>query len=259
MGGNSTLRTRIPNPTTEGGRTPSMKRFVCCLFVLTVALTACSVPVRRNSPTHRFEKTYDMGISQEANTGTPMITIHSVYCLPSYKIKHEYEPADLPPISPDQEWIAFHTLGDNYVVTTSKYPYRILGIEIKPNGQLADEKPWIKVYNYRRAMQKPWKTSDPQVFIPLKGHQIHDGSFKAELIYCGITGNTINISYREFVDNLSRPAFHQELTYDLNESDQITFRSLIIRVLEADNAIIRFEVIDDGGLPWVPREQVPRG
>ena len=95
--------------------------------------------------------------------------------------------------------------------------------------------------------------------IHTTGHQIHDGSFKAELIYTGITGNTISISYREFVDNLSRPAFDHELTYDLNESDEITFRSLKIRVLKADNAKIRFEVIDDGGLPWVPRGQVPQG
>ena len=233
-----------------------MKTFVCCLFVLTVALTACSLPVTRNSPTHRFEKTYDIGLTQQANTGTAMITIYSTYHLPSYKIKYEYEPPGLPPISPDQEWVAFHTLGDNYIVTTRKYPYRILGIEIKPNGELADEKPWIKVYNYRRAMQKPWKTSDPQVFMPLEGHLIHDGSFKAELIYTGITGNTINISYREFANNLARPLFYHELKYDLNESDQITFRSLRIEVLEADNAKIRFQVIDDGGLPWVPRAEV---
>lgn len=232
-----------------------MKRLVCCLFILMIGLTACSLPVKRNSPTHKFGKTYDIGVVHEANTGTAMITISSKYLLPSYRIKHEYQPPELPAITPDQEWVAFHTLGGNYIVTTRKYPYRVLGIEIKPNGELANEKPWIQVHNYRRPLQKPWETSDPQVFVPLEGYLLRDGFFKGELVYSGIAAGGIHISYREFSDYRVRPTFFQELNYDLKESNQITFRSLKIRVLKADNTTIKFQVIDDGGLPWVPREK----
>lgn len=237
---------------------PAMKRLVCCLLVLMAVLTGCSLtlPATRNSPTHRFEKTYDIGVVQEAYTGTAMIRVYSAYHLPSYKIKYEYQPQRLPLITPDQKWVAHYILGDNYIVTTKKYPYNsILGIEIKPNGELGSEKPWIQLNNYSRPMQKPWKTSDPQVFVPLEGYVLHDGFFKAELIYTGITGNAIHISYREFSNYKGRPSFCQDLNYDLNESDHIIFRSLKIRVLEADNARIRFQVVDDGGLPWVPQGQ----
>ncbi|MBW1677705.1 MAG: hypothetical protein JRJ79_14155 [Deltaproteobacteria bacterium] len=150
-----------------------MKRLVCCLLVLMAVLTGCSatLPATRNSPTHKFEKTYDIGVVQEANTGTAMIRVYSAYQLPCYRIKHEYRPPQLPAITPDQEWVAYHTLGDNYILTTKKYPYsRILGIEIKPNGEIASDKPWIRLYDYRRPMQKSWKTSDPQVFMPLEGY-----------------------------------------------------------------------------------------
>ena len=240
----------------RGYRKLAMKRLVCYLFVLTVSLIGCSLPVKRNPPSHKFGKTYDIGVIHEANTGETMITVCSRYMLPSYRIRYEYKPSELPALTPDQEWVAYHTLEGNYIVTTRKYPYRrIFGIEIKPNGELASEKPWIQLYNNKRPMQEPWRTSDNQVFVPLEGYVLHDHFFKAELIYSGITQNTIHISYREFANYQDRPALDQELSYDLKESDQITFRSLEIRVVEANNAKIKFQVLDDGGLPWVPREK----
>ncbi|HAX99587.1 MAG TPA: hypothetical protein DCY12_12060 [Candidatus Atribacteria bacterium] len=53
---------------------------------------------------------------------------------------------------------------------------------------------------------------------------------------------------------LARPAFYQELTYDLDQSGIIQFKSLKIRVLHADNSKIKFIVVDDGGLPWMPKK-----
>jgi len=51
---------------------------------------------------------------------------------------------------------------------------------------------------------------------------------------------------------MARPAFFQDLKYDLSEGNDIKFKSLKIKVLEATNSKISFQVIDDGGLPWVP-------
>lgn len=68
------------------------------------------------------------------------------------------------------------------------------------------------------------------------------GSFKQELIYNGKSQNTIKLSYREFKDDFARPAFSQELTYDLSEGKIIGFREMKIEILEATNSGIKFIV-----------------
>lgn len=72
-----------------------------------------------------------------------------------------------------------------------------------------------------------------------------DDSFLEELIYTGRSGNTIFISYREYKKEFARPAFFQELKYDLEKSDIIVFRNYKIKVLDATNEYIRFLVLVD--------------
>lgn len=65
---------------------------------------------------------------------------------------------------------------------------------------------------------------------------------KRELLYQGVSKGTIKISYREFKDSLARPAFTQDVLYDL-ESDgtgQIAFNGLRIKVLSASNSQISY-------------------
>lgn len=66
--------------------------------------------------------------------------------------------------------------------------------------------------------------------------------YKQELIYVGKSKDTIRLSYREYIKDMARPAFYQDLTYDLLESREITFRDLRIEVLEATNSAIKFFV-----------------
>lgn len=70
-------------------------------------------------------------------------------------------------------------------------------------------------------------------------------SIKEELLYTGRSGNTISISYREYLQNLARPAFYQELHYDLSQSDIIVFRKFRVKVLGANNEFISFQVLAD--------------
>lgn len=73
--------------------------------------------------------------------------------------------------------------------------------------------------------------------------------FKEELIYAGRAGNVIRVAYKEYKGNesfyLARPAFFQELVYDLGSSDIIVFRGYRIKVLNANNEGILFIVQDD--------------
>ena len=68
-------------------------------------------------------------------------------------------------------------------------------------------------------------------------------SFSKELIYGGMSQNTITISYREFSDNTARPAFTQELKYDLSLTEPIGFRGARFQVIKATNTGLVYKVI----------------
>lgn len=66
--------------------------------------------------------------------------------------------------------------------------------------------------------------------------------FKKEFIYNGKSNNTLKFVYREFVQDWARPAFTQELQYDLNESNIIGFKGLRIEVLKSTNTTIEYKI-----------------
>jgi hypothetical protein len=68
-------------------------------------------------------------------------------------------------------------------------------------------------------------------------------SFRRELIYAGVSQGTISIDYREFSNDMARPAFSQTLRYDLNEGREIGFRGARFEILEANNVAVRYRVL----------------
>lgn len=70
-------------------------------------------------------------------------------------------------------------------------------------------------------------------------------SFQQSLIYSGKVGNRIKLGYREFSGNAARPAFNNDVDYDLAESAVIGYKGARIEVLEATNEHIRFKLISN--------------
>jgi hypothetical protein len=68
-------------------------------------------------------------------------------------------------------------------------------------------------------------------------------SFQQTLIYSGRVGNKINISYREFSNNTARPAFNNDVEYDLSSSNTIGYKGALIEVKKADNSSITYKLI----------------
>ena len=68
-------------------------------------------------------------------------------------------------------------------------------------------------------------------------------TFQQTLIYNGKVGNKINIAYREFSSDMARPAFNNNVEYDLSESKQIGYKGALIEVIEANNQQIKYKVI----------------
>jgi len=81
-----------------------------------------------------------------------------------------------------------------------------------------------------------------------------------ELIYAGREGNVLHITYREYstywgkygVKSLARTPFFQQVYYDLKKSDAIVFQDWVLKVLDANNQLIRFKVVKEPPQPEIP-------
>jgi hypothetical protein len=70
-----------------------------------------------------------------------------------------------------------------------------------------------------------------------------DNSLKRELVYSGVSQGAITLLYREFKNDFARPAFSQELRYDLKEGDEIGYKGARFKVKRASNLGIVFSAI----------------
>ena len=66
---------------------------------------------------------------------------------------------------------------------------------------------------------------------------------KRDLIYAGRSGDALHLIYREYVNDLARPAYTQNLYYDLSESKIIGFDGARISVDSADNTGITYTIL----------------
>jgi len=68
-------------------------------------------------------------------------------------------------------------------------------------------------------------------------------SFQQTLLYNGRVGNKINIGYREFGNDMARPAYNNEVEYDLSESSTISYKGAQLEVIDANNNGITYRVL----------------
>ena len=80
-------------------------------------------------------------------------------------------------------------------------------------------------------------------FSTIKCLSMGDAGFRRELLYSGVSKGTISLEYKEFSNNLARPAFSQEVKYDLSEGNEVGFKGARILVIKATNTSVRYKVI----------------
>ena len=76
---------------------------------------------------------------------------------------------------------------------------------------------------------------------------LSEDSFKYIALYQGKVGSKIKISFREFHSNMARPAFTQNIEYELEKDGTaiVGFKGLRIKVSKATNMDITYSVIKD--------------
>lgn len=87
-------------------------------------------------------------------------------------------------------------------------------------------------------LQSPVRVSKSELIVP------RADALKSELLYQGYSNKTVKLSYREYVNDFARPAFFQDVSYDVASFPAtVTFRSVKLNLLGADNNGLQYEVL----------------
>ena len=82
---------------------------------------------------------------------------------------------------------------------------------------------------------------EEDIFTPNRNS---DTLFNQYLIYNGRSGNSVKFLYREFLGDLNRVSFQQEVSYDLNIGEIIGFKGARFKIIEANNVQLKYQVIE---------------
>lgn len=219
------------------------------LVSIAVVAAACASldPVR---PTPTVITNYKMGIVQSAGIGDPIIDVQSARKVPEFVALRQHDPGriqlrHLLTVEQGQRFRAVGKLKSGDYVIRNRSDTLAPALVVTPDGRA------LGFYDGRDgATGGKWPT-DP-LFAGAEGLEGQENAFRAQMIYSGLDGNTVRASYREFSGDFIRPAFAQELQYNLAQDSTIAYKSIKIQVLAATNSQLRFRVLEDGGLPWLP-------
>jgi len=124
------------------------------------------------------------------------------------------------------------------------------------NGDLISE-PFAQMDGYRMQINSEGSivgffkrmTDTPQLLCTKSNIVSRDDNYfrpthlSQQFIYNGKVGNVVRIIYRELWNDLVRPAFTQDLSYDLSESNILRFRGMKIEVIKATGSFIKFKIL----------------
>jgi hypothetical protein len=201
-------------------------------------------------------RNYTVGTTRAASVGDPIIEVRNGARTPAYEVAFDYQPPDAglsnsqKPMTKGMRFTACERIEGDSSILVCNTDY-INGVAITPGGYVT--RGWVGTSANLRGLkmvQGSWTTD--QLFTPIDGGDISKGSFMAQLIFSGITGNTLRAVYREYSNDMARPAFTTELQYNLDESKVIAYKSIKIEVLKATNNSLEYKVLSDDNLPWLP-------
>ena len=207
---------------------------------LTILFTGCGVATKVSTPENFSSSTPTINSIQETEIGISLVSKESGFKYKALRILKDTKILTGYLIQNVKEGEVFiNTLCTSKYDLYSKDENSTYGIAIpKSGGRL------ITFYNsssgltFNKNISTPIEYKAELMPIPKKGY------LKQEFIYNGKVGNAIKFTYREFMDDLARPAFTQDLQYDLTESKVIGFRGLRIEIISATNIKIEYKVLN---------------
>lgn len=212
--------------------------------LVSVALCAGCAYIPVSAPS-AVVRSYEPGQEQTATIGEAIFLVRQARQVPQIVTRAPYNAPFLP--EPVPAATAFTAIGEN------RRGYLLCNPYFARYGHFQSARAGGRISWVGRNGLDPIHVENPDsIFERRMAPSPQSHSFAAELIYSGLAAGIVRAVYREYVGDLARPAFSQELQYDLSQDSTIAYRTVRIRVLSATNTHIRFRVVEDGGLAWLP-------
>lgn len=232
-----------------------MKKIILVISVaaiLTVMmLSGCTARFNAVLPTSEQSDNMIVGAIQTTAVGNPIIRQDDLLIYPAFINENEirfpetsyYSFSNLPAKSilkatyqlEDGSFYCVPASNTSVIFHTGWVPVPIC-LNIDPSGKLNSWAP----------CRQPGRQIDEEIFQKINFQKISvwaPGSKRKEILYNGKSKDTIKLAYREYIDDVARPAFYQDLNFDLAESKLIGFKGIQIEIIEATNSTIMFKVI----------------
>ncbi len=212
------------------------------LLVSSLILTGCmsmSIPQFQNVTTYRQGKIPEINQESSTDVGSTIYTEFDYQETETIKLTENVN-SSLADIPANTTFLAMTMDG---VLVYSPY-----GTVNYPGILLSDQNEDGKLDRIKdiSSMNSSWRNLQPEVaYEEAESIPTQSGGFKLELVYQGLTDNQIKVLYREYNNNIARPAFTQNVEYELDDNGEglIAFKGARIEVLEASSSEIKYRVI----------------
>ncbi len=212
------------------------------LIIISITLFSCGTRRITITPEKLTILTPELNVVNKSEIGITLVSKEIGQNFKAIKIKSEFKAKPRNSVKTIKEGAIF--INDTYTEKYDLFHYqsdKTFGIAISKNG--TD----ILIYkvgidgngiNFIRTKQNIEYTETVAPFIK-------EDYYKQEFIYNGRVGNALKFIYREYINDYARPAFTQDLQYDLAESKIIGFRGLRIEILNATNTKIEYKMLNN--------------
>jgi hypothetical protein len=224
------------------------------MATLVPLLSGCGKKYNLAVPAPRDFRSYEIGEVQEAKVGEAFVRVEAGFGFVVFEVAHAFQPppfgyASLAPWPAGKLLLLKAVSVDDPDELFLEDPGTAGWVSVSSDGRI--HRGWVSPKDVSVLSQGGW----PEDVEFRESEEVvrTESSFLGVLVYSGISGDTVQMEYREFPDDRARPPSIQHLQYDLSESRTIAFRSLQIEILEAGDNSLTFRVLSDGGLPWLPR------
>jgi hypothetical protein len=157
--------------------------------------------------------------------------------------KIQIEPCNLTLISEKKKEMEYHVDSDYLSYSTVFVKNKNgSGIVYVDKASMTIKSAKVVNFNYGK-MKIVNSLKQPIILKEIEIVSVSQNNFKQEFIYNGKAGNILKFSYREFTNDMARPAFNQDVQYDLSESNEIGFKGARFLVLNATNMKLEYKVL----------------
>jgi hypothetical protein len=217
-------------------------KYLLLLLLFSLNLISQEIPMNTKKYTDK-----EVGGVFNSEIGESLITSGMEYFQNGYKV------TQLPDKKFKVSWYPFMVnVGEILPLKEVKRNYDLYYGDLKPNGS----SPYSVgiAYNRKTGLYSAFADGPTGFSVkeieglkaePAKYTASCEDCYKKEFVYNGKSGNTLKFIYREYINNMARPAFLQDINYDLADGNIVGIKGLRIEVILTNNTSIKYKILSD--------------